>query len=566
MFPCSFSAFVVMLMVVVGGGAVGAAEGRLESVGILAAGAGSSLAVRTSGIATLVAVTAADPRTVVIELAGIGSDRRDMKVGDGAGMISRIAIESVRKTGSQSVTRVRVSLASAYRHRVRISGNIVYVDFERVGATAPSLARAAASLPAPAPSAHVAPVRAAVAAAASPNPPKPAAPANSTRTASKASPAVPASAANNVPRNRPAPSGAAVASAARPGSNAGPQIVPPATSANDLSPQWRWLAIAEPLRNSVNPPQPLPATPPRAWVPVVLKDGTTVFSYGDHTEIDGQLTFMLPFDDSEAPKVEAVSVHASAVDLSATTLAAESVKSARYTATRGPREFADFSQEISAVLGAVPLQPTPAARVSLVEAVRQRLMDWPREHYGYRAREIGEAIGMLDPMLTQLRAAAGVNRVDLSLVAPMAPPPPPMPVSPPTLVDLLENAMRFVSLLTVPAERTAVLRATSASLARHRADLPAVWYASRQRRVTEALTSETRVDEAYRKLAAGLLERAVRAARDGNVPAITALQSDLMEQDRRLGKKRQDVVSSTMAALQVQFDAAAYTALLRSRR
>jgi len=58
----------------------------------------------------------------------------------------------------------------------------------------------------------------------------------------------------------------------------------------------------------------------------VLKDGTTVFSYGDHTEIDGQLTFMLPFDDSEAPKVEAVSVHASAVDLSATTLAAESAK------------------------------------------------------------------------------------------------------------------------------------------------------------------------------------------------------------------------------------------------
>ena len=65
-FPCSFSTFFVLLMVVVGGGAIGAAEGRLESVGILAAGAGSSLAVRTSGIATLVAVTAADPRTVVI--------------------------------------------------------------------------------------------------------------------------------------------------------------------------------------------------------------------------------------------------------------------------------------------------------------------------------------------------------------------------------------------------------------------------------------------------------------------------------------------------------------------
>ena len=193
-------------------------------------------------------------------------------------------------------------------------------------------------------------------------------------------------------------------------------------------------------------------------------------------------------------------------------------------------------------------------------------MDWPREHYGYRAREISEAIGMLDPMLTQLRVAAGVNRVDLSLVAPMAAPPPPMAVRRPTLVDLLENAMRFVSMLTVPAERTAVLRATADSLARHRADLPAVWFATRQRRVTEALTSETRVDDAYRKLATSLIERAVRAARDGNVPAISALQADLMEQDRRLGRKRQDVVSSTMATLQAQFDAAAYTALIRSRR
>ena len=335
---------------------------------------------------------------------------------------------------------------------------------------------------------------------------------------------------------------------------------------SDLGPQWQWLAIAEPLRNSVNPPQAIPAAPPRTWLPVVLKDGTTVFSYGDHNEIDGQLMFLLPFDDSEAPKVEAVSLRSSAVDLSATTLAAESARGVRYTLTRGPQEFADFSQEISAVLGAVPLQPTPAARVALVETVRQRLMDWPREHYGYRAREISEAIGMLDPMLTQLRVAAGVNRVDLSLVAPMAAPPPPMAVRRPTLVDLLENAMRFVSMLTVPAERTAVLRATADSLARHRADLPAVWFATRQRRVTEALTSETRVDDAYRKLATSLIERAVRAARDGNVPAISALQADLMEQDRRLGRKRQDVVSSTMATLQEQFDAAAYTALIRSRR
>ena len=89
----------------------------------------------------------------------------------------------------------------------------------------------------------------------------------------------------------------------------------------------------------------------------MLKDGTTVFSYGDHNEIDGQLMFLLPFDDSEAPRVEAVSLHSSAVDLSATTLAAESARGVRYTLTRGPREFADFSQEISAVLAPCRCNP-----------------------------------------------------------------------------------------------------------------------------------------------------------------------------------------------------------------
>src|SRR5688572_8627234 len=111
----SFSSLVVMLAVASGASAAGAAQGRLESVSILAAGAGSSLAVRTSSLAALVAATAADARTVVIELVGIVAERREMAVAEG-GMISRIAIATVGPSGSGAITRIRVSLARQYRH------------------------------------------------------------------------------------------------------------------------------------------------------------------------------------------------------------------------------------------------------------------------------------------------------------------------------------------------------------------------------------------------------------------------------------------------------------------
>src|SRR5205085_971213 len=117
---------------------------------------------------------------------------------------------------------------------------------------------------------------------------------------------------------------------------------------NEVSLLPRWLAITEPLQHTVNQPSPN-AVLARAWVPVVLKDGPVIFSYGDYAELDEQLTFLLPFDDSDEPHVEIVSIPRSAVNLEATAQAAESVRAGRYTATRGAREFADLSQEVSAV-------------------------------------------------------------------------------------------------------------------------------------------------------------------------------------------------------------------------
>jgi hypothetical protein len=349
------------------------------------------------------------------------------------------------------------------------------------------------------------------------------------------------------------------------GSDEGAKAQPSNAPTAEVSLLSRWLAITQPLQQTFNPPSPN-AVLARAWIPLVLSDGTTIFSYGDYAQVDDQLAFLLPFDDSDAPRVEAVSLPRAAVDLEATTRASESVRAGRYTLTQGPREFAGLSQEVSIALNSVPSRPDPLARVELIEGVLRRLIEWPAAHYGYRARDVNEAVSMLEPILSQFRAAAHVNRIDLSLVAPTSAPLPPITFRQPTLVDLIENAMRLVSVLNVPAERTAVLRTTAASLERHRGDLPAVWLATGQRRVAAALKSEARIDDAYRRLSTDVITGAVRAAADGNVRAISALQSDLTERDRRLGGKRQDVLSSTMAALQTQYDLAARVQLQRDQR
>jgi len=482
-FVCCFCASLSFLTFATGAGASGSVAGRLESVSILDAGAGSSVAVRTSSSAALVATTAADPRTAVIELVGIATERRDVAVKDASGMISRIAIDTVPQAASGMVTRIRVSLTRSFRRRVRISGNVVYVDFEP---GEPALRVAAfekrpESLSAKAPKTTPVPI------------------AEKGRESFAAKLARMTTAPFTAERERESFSANA-----------------PKTTPVPLTNFSRWLAITEPLQHAVNPS----STPPvlaRSWMPVILKDGAIIYGYGEYAHVDDQVTLLLPFDDSDTPAVEAVSLPRSAVDLDATAQASESVRGARYIATSGPRDFAELARDVSAALNTVPDQRDALARVAVIEGVRRRLMEWPASHFGYRAADVHEAVTQLDPLLIQYRAAAGVSRVDLSLVAPTATPPAPVVFRRPTLIDLIENAMRLVGVMRVPAERASVLRTTAAALDRHRAELPAVWLATGERRVADALKTTLQTDAAYRDLSAGLIARAMRAAAEGNV-------------------------------------------------
>jgi hypothetical protein len=151
----------------------------------------------------------------------------------------------------------------------------------------------------------------------------------------------------------------------------------------------------------------------------------------------------------------------------------------------------------------------------------------------------------------------------LSLLAPPKVLPSSITVRQPTLIDLLENAVRLVSLLDLSAERTVLLRATVEAFERHRSELPSLWLAARKRSVTAMLKDELRVDREYRELILKTIERAGRAASNGDVDALLRLRSALIERDRHLGGKRPDAILAATTTLDMQFGVAAQERLTR---
>jgi hypothetical protein len=546
--------------------------GRLESLTVLRAGASASLALRTSGAAVLVAATSVDARAVVVELVGIAADKRAITAADSAGMISRLAIDSAASANGSAVTRIHVSLARPYRHRLRLSDRLVYVDFELaepVSAASYQLRAARSERPAVSPGASASGSKPAAVAAGPVTDYR----SRAGRATAVGSPRPALSSQLPVNSSGPPPAVSPLAAASSPLPAPRTQNLEPRTQ--NLEPRnlaaapfevnllSRWVAIRQHLQNG--PPAALdPKALAKPWIPMVLRDGTTLFSYGDFAKVNEQVAFMLPFDAGDSPRLEAVSLHTSSLDLDSTAREADAARAIRYAGTRGPKDFDDLLEEVSTALASVPSDADPLGRVQRVEQARRRLLEWPDAHYGYRAADILEAARALDPILNQLRSAAGVPSVDLTLSATTPAVDASRPYRLPTLIDLLENAFRVVLLLT-PTQRTTVLQAAGESMQRYKDELPAVWLATGQRRVAQALKSEARLDEAYGKLARDVAARATRAAARGDVRAIADLQDELAERDRKLGGQRPDMVASAMAIVKAQADAAALVRLKRDR-
>jgi hypothetical protein len=151
---------------------------------------------------------------------------------------------------------------------------------------------------------------------------------------------------------------------------------------------------------------------------VFLTDGSSIVSYGELARLEDKVVFSMPTAASRVrPQLHLVTLPASRIDWERTTRYAESARAERYVATRAEQDYALLTDEVAQALNDVSLARDAPTRLAIVEKARRTLAAWPARHYNYKQAEIRQMLGVLDEAIADLRAAAGLSRFDLSLVA-----------------------------------------------------------------------------------------------------------------------------------------------------
>ena len=158
-----------------------------------------------------------------------------------------------------------------------------------------------------------------------------------------------------------------------------------------------------------------------------------------------------------------MSVAEATVDWERTDRYAEAVRASRYAETRGEEDFKRLSADVARTLNEVSLTPDPA-RLAIADNARQVLAEWPLRNYGYRAQDVAQLSALLDELVSELRAAAGQSRFDLSLVASTRSPPP-VPLLPaPGFRESIEQAFTVARLTPDPPSACRCFRRSSERL------------------------------------------------------------------------------------------------------
>jgi hypothetical protein len=299
---------------------------------------------------------------------------------------------------------------------------------------------------------------------------------------------------------------------------------------------------------------------------VFLTDGTSLVSYGEPARVGDRVIFSIPIATTANPPLRLVDLPAARVDWDRTNRYAASARASHYVETQAEADYLALSNEIVQALNDVAQASEPARRLAIVERARKTLADWPSNHYSYRQAEVRQMVLMLDDAISDLRAATGPSRFDLSLAAFLDPPLIPEPLlPPPTVKESIEQMLTAARLVDAPAERESLLVIAIAAIDRDRDVLPADW-ASATRADTEAtLHAESRLDRTYRSLTARTMASANRQARLVDVRGLERLLRSIPQRDAALGAKRPDAVNSLIEAVQAKLDVARQAQLARDR-
>jgi hypothetical protein len=290
---------------------------------------------------------------------------------------------------------------------------------------------------------------------------------------------------------------------------------------------------------------------------VFLADGSALASFGEWARVEDRLVFSMPLAPGAGPgDLHLVSLPVQRVDLEKTERYADSVRAKQYAATRGEADFAQLSSTVAQTLNQVASLPDPRERLAAAEQARRALADWPARHHNYRANEVREIIGVLDDVISSLRASAGLGAFDLSFAThTLAPPDEPL-MADPTHEDVVQQLMTASALVDSPAEKVSLLQSVVALIDRAVDYLPSSVAAAIRSRALHEITDEQRTDEAYARLRTTALSDAARFADQADVRSLDLVRRRVHAQDAELGARRPDALAGVLATIDAHLDAA----------
>jgi len=306
---------------------------------------------------------------------------------------------------------------------------------------------------------------------------------------------------------------------------------------------------------------------------VFLNDGTAVVSYGEYARVGDRLVFSMPIgvvDSSKAgePTLHVVNLPVSAVNWTATEKYAASARHSHYMTNSAESDYASLAGDVAATLNAIVLAKDPQARLKMAVDARRRLASWPKDHYGYRAGDVQEMLGLLDEAISGLRLAAGETSFTIDLVAtgPPAEPDDQMAMlKAPGAAEAITHAIAAAKASDIAVDRVSILRGVMAALDSRRSALPASFVRRTREGVVRTLNEEAGLQKQYGALTSATIKRASEAAGRADVRAVERLLVTVAVRDAQLGRKRPEEINALIEQVQLQLDAARKLRLARDQ-
>ncbi|MDA1183851.1 MAG: hypothetical protein O2930_04290 [Acidobacteria bacterium] len=296
-----------------------------------------------------------------------------------------------------------------------------------------------------------------------------------------------------------------------------------------------------------------------------LADGGSVVSYGEYARLGDRVVFSMVTGGDAEPRLQVATLPTEAIDWARTEQHATSARYQRYVETRAEEDFQRLSDSVAGVLGEVLLTTNRERAIEVAQQARATLAEWPRQHYGYRQRDVREILAFLDEVISDLRAAAGMTTFDVALVA-MAPDVALEPMAAmPSPREQIDQMLLVASLTERPSERVALLQ-TALLMLDESATAIGARDAAGLRGIAEArIQEEQAIDAKYTELARRTMDDARRSAERARISDVQRILTRIPREDARLGGRRPEIVRALRASVQSQLDAARRLRLLQDQ-